>query len=174
MERVTISLEDGLLEEFDAFIKRKGYENRSEAIRDLLRHHLEQDRLAENRAQQVMGCLSYVYNHHERDLSQRLTSIQHEHHDLMLSGMHVHLDHDNCMEVQILRGPIQSVRDLSNQMIAETGVRHGNLNLVSVDITSRTHHHHSPDSHSGHEHGHDHSHDHGPGGHSHAHIKPRS
>ena len=89
MERVTISLEDGLLGEFDDYIKRKGYENRSEAIRDLLRQRLEADRLAEDRADQAVACLSYVYNHHQRELSRRLASAQHAHHDLVLSTLHV-------------------------------------------------------------------------------------
>ena len=150
MERVTISLDDGLLAEFDDYIKRKGYENRSEAIRDLLRHSLEADRLAEDRAEQSVACLSYVYNHHQRELTRRLASAQHAHHDLVLSTLHVHLDHDNCLEMAVLQGHTGDVRAFAEATIAETGVRHGNLHLVPVDMV---HDHHD---HGHHHHGHPH------------------
>jgi|APCry1669193181_1035450.scaffolds.fasta_scaffold02029_10 CopG family nickel-responsive transcriptional regulator len=154
MERVTISLEDGLLGEFDDYIKRKGYENRSEAIRDLLRQRLEADRLAEDRAEQAVACLSYVYNHHQRELSRRLASAQHAHHDLVLSTLHVHLDHENCLEIAVLQGNTGAVRSFAEATIAETGVRHGNLHLVPTEMVSG-HHHHGADAHA-----HDHMHSH--------------
>ena len=104
MERVTISLDDDLLAQFDGYLKRKGYGNRSEGIRDLLRQRLEQDRLAEDKAEHAVACLSYVYNHDQRDLSRRLAKSQHENHDLVLSTLHVHLDHENCLEIAVLEG----------------------------------------------------------------------
>lgn len=153
MERVTISLDEALLEEFDSYIKRKGYENRSEAIRDLLRGRLEEDRLEEGRAAHAVACLSYVYDHHQRELTRRLTHAQHNRHDITLSTLHVHLDHDNCLEVAILRGATDAVRSFAETVMAETGVRHGNLHLVPTDMTAEEHQHH--------HHSHDHSHDHG-------------
>jgi len=154
MERVTISLDEGLLEEFDGYIKRKGYENRSEAIRDLLRQRLESDRLAEDRAEQAVACLSYVYNHHQRELTRRLASSQHDHHDLVLSTLHVHLDHENCLEIAVLHGDTGKVRAFAEATIAETGVRHGNLHLVPAEMVS-DHHKHGK-----HVHPHEHMHTH--------------
>lgn len=152
MERVTISLDDKLLVEFDVYIKRKGYENRSEAIRDLLRQRLETDRLAEDRAEQAVACLSYVYNHHQRELSRRLSSSQHAHHDLVLSTLHVHLDHENCLEIAVLNGNTGAVRSFAEATIAETGVRHGNLHLVPTEMVGDHHRH------GAHDHFHEHTH----------------
>jgi CopG family nickel-responsive transcriptional regulator len=165
MERVTISLEDALLVEFDAYIKRKGYENRSEAIRDLLRQRLEQDRLAEGRAAHAVASLSYVYNHHQRELARRLTQAQHSHHDLMMSTLHVHLDHENCLEVVVLRGPTAEVRAFAETTMAETGVRHGNLHLVPAELVQSRHTHHHDEGH-----GDDDRHGHHP----HVHLKPKT
>ena len=151
MERVTISLDDELLAQFDDYLKRKGYGNRSEGIRDLLRERLETDRLAEGKAEFAVAALSYVYNHEQRELSRRLAKSQHAHHDLVLSTLHVHLDHENCLEVAILKGPTPEVRSFADSMIAETGVRHGSLNLVPGEMAT-THHHH------GHAHSHSHLH----------------
>lgn len=130
MERVTISLDESLLAQFDAFIRRQGYENRSEAVRDLLRGRLEQDHLALDRTGPAVGCLSYVYNHHQRELARRLTSTQHAHHELVLTTLHVHLDHDNCLEVAILRGEAADLQHFAEETMAETGVRHGQLHLL--------------------------------------------
>jgi CopG family nickel-responsive transcriptional regulator len=145
MERVTISLDDALLGEFDSFIGRKGYANRSEAIRDLVRQRLEQDRLDEGRADHAVACLSYVYNHDQRELTRRLTQAQHAHHGLMLSTLHVHLDHENCLEVAVLRGPTPDVRRFADATMAETGVRHGNAHLIPATMISSQHRHGSDD-----------------------------
>lgn len=141
MERVTISLDDNLLAEFDAYVARKGYTVRSEAIRDLLRERLERDRLAEDAAENAVACLSYVYDHRVRELSRRLAESQHSNHDLVLSTMHVHLDYDNCVEVAILKGPTREVRKLAEATIAESGVRHGNLHLVPGEMATPAHGH---------------------------------
>lgn len=154
MGRVTISLDDKLLDEFDAYIKHKGYENRSEAIRDLVRQRLERDRLEENRAAHAVACLSYVYNHHQRELASRLTQTQHAHHDLILSTLHVHLDHENCLEIAVLQGATVDVRRLAEATIAETGVRHGNLHLVPAEMVRSRH------GHDRHDQPHDHTHTH--------------
>jgi len=141
MERVTISLDEDLLEQFDGYLERKGYANRSEAIRDLLRERLEAHRLATDERAHVVGCLSYVFNHHQRDLARRLTKAQHEHHDLVLSTLHVHLDHENCLEAAILQGHAADVRKFADATIAETGVRHGHLHLVPAELVNGTHRH---------------------------------
>ncbi|WP_029006934.1 nickel-responsive transcriptional regulator NikR [Azospirillum halopraeferens] len=149
MERVTVSLDDELLEAFDAFIRRKGYTNRSEAVRDVLRARLQEDRLEEDRAPHCVASLSYVYNHHERELARRIAEVHHAHHDLVRSTMHVHLDHDNCLEVTLLEGPTRAVTELADAISSETGVRHGRVNVVPVDRTVSGHHHHH------HHHSHD-------------------
>lgn len=145
MERFTISLPDSLAEAFDALIAARGYANRSEAVRDILRRELEEDRAAKGAAGHCVANLSYVYNHHERDLAERLVELQHEAHDLCLSTMHVHLDHDNCLETVILRGPTAAVQQFADRLVAERGVRHGKLNLVSVSregVARHAHHQH--------------------------------
>lgn len=141
MQRFTISLDDGLALEFDRLIAQRGYRNRSEAVRDLLRAQLEASRLATGEARHCVANLSYVYNHHERELAERLTAIQHQHHDLTVSTLHAHLDHEQCIESVILRGPTQDVRAFADALMAERGVRHGNLNLVSVEAEHGSHAH---------------------------------
>ncbi len=141
MERFTISLEGRLAKEFDAHIRSKGYRNRSEAVRDMLRSRIEGERLMRDEAPHCVGCLSYVYNHHERDLAERLTEIQHRHHDLVVAATHAHLDHENCIESVIVRGATKDVRALADAVMAERGVRHGNLNLVPVDVQAGRHVH---------------------------------
>lgn len=152
MERFTISLDDGLAAEFDQLIAQRGYDNRSEAVRDLLRAHLDKLRESRDLDGACVGNLSYVYNHHERELAERLMGIQHAHHDLVVSTMHVHLDHDHCLETVILKGPARAVRRCADAIAAERGVRHGSLNLVMVDVTA-------PHTHAG--------------GHTHVHVRPQ-
>lgn len=139
MERLTISLNNQLSEQFDDFIHARGYTNRSEAMRDLIREKLEAERLREWDDGYCVATLSYIYNHHESDLASRVTSVQHDHHDLTLSSMHVHMDHDNCLEVVILRGTIQGVKKFANLVMATRGVRHGKLHMVPVEITQQQH-----------------------------------
>lgn len=159
MERITISIDADLAQEFDQLIARRGYKNRSEAIRDLVRTHLESERHASEVSGHCVANLSYVYNHHERDLAERLTALQHNQHDLTVATLHAHLDHDNCIESVLLRGPTILVRDFANAMIAERGVRHGQLNLVAVE---RNDHH-------AHPHNHTHASDT-----AHVHLKPKT
>ena len=144
MERFTISLSESLAKEFDELIRKKGYQNRSEAVRDMLRDLLKSDRLERQEAPYCVAALSYVYNHHARDLAERLTNLQHQHHHLVLSTMHVHLDHDDCLEALMLRGETGEVSGFANALMAEPQVRHGRLNLVPVEMEEDDdeHHHH--------------------------------
>ena len=155
MERFTISLDDDLARDFDAFIAARGYQNRSEAVRDLIRARLESEQGAAGDGD-CDASLSFVYNHHERELAERLATHQHAHHDLTVASLHVHLDHENCLESVVLQGPVATVRSLAGQLTAEPGVRHGALNLVSVQRGER--HSHAPYS---------------PGRAPHVHLKPR-
>lgn len=143
MERITISLDEALAQEFDALIRARGYANRSEAVRDMLRRELEADRLAREDAPHCVASLSYVYNHHERRLAERLTDLQHHAHDLVVSSMHVHLDHDHCLETLFLRGDTREVRGIAEKISAERGVRHAALNLVPVETEAVQHHVHA-------------------------------
>ena len=150
MDRFTISLDESLAEAFDELILQRGYATRSEAVRDILRSHLQESRGKADTKGYCVANLSYVYNHHERELAERLTAIQHEHHDLTVSTMHVHLDHDQCFETVMLKGTVAQVRQFAQDLTTETGVRHGQLNLVSVRLTKshryagETHHHLKP------------------------------
>lgn len=141
MQRFTISLDDGLADEFDRLIEQRGYSNRSEAVRDLLRVHLDRLREESDNASHCVANLSYVYNHHERDLAERLTALQHRHHDLTISTMHAHLDHEHCIESLMLKGKASDVRRFADALAAERGVKHGQLNLVTVDLAMGGHHH---------------------------------
>lgn len=139
MERITISLDSELASKFDDFIKGQGYTNRSEAIRDLIRQRLETESLEASEDGFCVATLSYVYNHHEMELASRITNVHHNHHELSLSSIHVHLDHDHCLEVAILRGHVKEIRDFSNCMMAERGVRHGKLGMVPISMSENSH-----------------------------------
>ncbi|MFZ6731655.1 nickel-responsive transcriptional regulator NikR [Undibacterium sp. Ji42W] len=134
MRRLTISVDEDLADAFDALVERKGYLNRSEAFRDLVRKELGQTDVAEGKTKWCVATVSFVYDHHERQLSNRLTQMQHEHHDLSVASQHVHLDHDNCLETLILKGRLQEVHACANAIISQTGVRHGNVHIVPVEM----------------------------------------
>ena len=134
MRHLTISIDDDLADTFDRLVKEKGYASRSEAFRDLLRGALGEQKFRAGTATYCVGTLSYVYNHHERQLAKRLTAMQHAHHDLTVSAMHAHLDHDNCIETVILRGPTEAVESFAHAVIAQSGVRHGSFNPVPIDV----------------------------------------
>jgi CopG family nickel-responsive transcriptional regulator len=143
MERFTISLDESLAQAFDSLIRERGYANRSEAVRDMIRSELENRRLERKDATHCIASLSYVYNHHERRLAERLTDLQHHAHDMVVSSMHVHLDHDNCLETVFLRGHTGEVRAFAEKLTAERGVRHGALNLIPVETETLHQHVHS-------------------------------
>ncbi len=129
--RFGVSLNSELLDKFDLLCQEKSYQTRSEAIRDLIRNVLVQKEW-EQTDREIAGVLSLVYDHHVSDLAQRLTEIQHEAHELILSALHVHLDHHNCLEVLILRGPGEKIQKLSQKLISTKGVKHGKLTLTTT------------------------------------------
>jgi len=122
--RFSISTDERLLERFDTLIADKGYVNRSEAIRDLIRNSLVEDALADPDAPAV-GTVTLVYDHHFSDLSDRLTEHQHTHHESIVSTLHIHLDHHHCLEVVVLRGTSAEIRRLADSLIGTKGVKHG-------------------------------------------------
>ncbi|PHK92908.1 nickel-responsive transcriptional regulator NikR [Pseudoroseomonas rhizosphaerae] len=133
MQRVTVTLDDALAEELDAVVRRRGYQNRSEAVRDLLRGGLQQSAATEGMAGPSLGALVYTYAHEQRDLARRLTGAFHDHHGLSVSSLHLHLDHEMCLEVAVLRGEAGALRHFAEHVMAERGVRHGRLVLLPDD-----------------------------------------
>lgn len=153
MQRVTITLDDELMEELDRIIVARGYQNRSEAIRDLARAGIRQAAEPIDKQRDCVAALVYVYDHNERQLSKRLADTFHDHHELSLASMHAHLDHDSCMEVTILRGRSDEVQEFGEHVIAERGVHHGRIVLVPTDVMIKPHTHADGTTH-GHSHGH--------------------
>ncbi|MEQ9560555.1 MAG: nickel-responsive transcriptional regulator NikR [Rhodospirillales bacterium] len=133
MERITITIDDDLLEKFDSLIEKKGYANRSEGVRDAVRQLLAEEQTAANETAKCVGCVVYVYNHKERSLSSRLIETQHHHHDVPQATLHLHIDAENCLEATVLTGSVKQVRHLSDQITSQRGVRHGRLHLIPVD-----------------------------------------
>ncbi len=127
--RFSISLEDELLQKFDLHLKEQKYKNRSEAIRDLIREELVEEEWAKNA--QVAGTITLVYSHHKRGLVQKLISYQHAYHHLIISTQHIHLDHDNCLEVIIVQGKARSLQQLTDKLKAVKGVKYGNLAMAT-------------------------------------------
>lgn len=130
LRRFSVSLEEQLLEQFDTFIRERGYVNRSEAVRDLIRKEFvsEQWELDGD----VAGVVTLVYNHHQSQLQDTLTTIQHEYYSLITSTTHVHMDHHNCLEVVIVKGRASRIRELAEKMIALRGVKNGHLTMTST------------------------------------------
>lgn len=124
LTRFGVSLNEELLEPFDALCAVKGYSNRSEAIRDLIRKALVAEEWQQADGQGA-GTLTLVYDHHKNDLARRLTQMQHDEHDIIIATLHVHLDHHNCLEVLILKGEAARVRALADKLISCKGVKHG-------------------------------------------------
>ena len=148
MQRVTITLDDDLMADLDRIIAARGYQNRSEAIRDLARSGLEQAAVEVAGTRNCVAALVYVYDHEARELPKRLTREFHHHHDLSQATLHVHLDEESCLEVTVLKGRGAEVQSFANQVIAERGVRHGHVVYVPA-----------PDG-AAHSHGHGHTHSH--------------
>lgn len=164
--RITISLDEDLLAAFDELTQGQGYTNRSEAFRDLIRERLQSKRLDTDPGVRVVAALTYVYDHRERMLGMRLMDTQHQHHDLSLSTLHLHIAHESCLETTVLSGPLREVRALADSILAEPGVRYGHLHVIPAELTEREqdahshgdrhpHHHHHH-----HHHGSDEDHDH--------------
>ena len=133
LSRIGISLDDDLLARFDDLIAGRGYGNRSEAIRDLIREDLVREEWegADDEAPRVAVAV-LVYDHHERELGQKLTSAQHAHHEIVVSTMHVHMDARHCLEAIVLKGPGREVARMGNRLIASRGVKLGKLILATT------------------------------------------
>ncbi|MGA7236501.1 MAG: nickel-responsive transcriptional regulator NikR [Bryobacteraceae bacterium] len=131
LNRIGIAVPASLLEQFDRLIEKKGYGSRSEACRDLMRDALIEDSVGDLRGEAV-GTLTLVYDHHIRQLNDRLVGMQHDHHDQIVSTIHVHLDHHSCLEVVILRGNAKDIQHIADSLIATKGVRHGKLTLTTA------------------------------------------
>ncbi|MDR0339240.1 MAG: nickel-responsive transcriptional regulator NikR [Desulfovibrio sp.] len=129
--RFGVSLDSDLLERFDALCDERGYQTRSEAIRDLIRNTLVNKEWEDDDAN-VAATLTLVYDHHKSDLAQRVTNVQHDHHHLIITTMHVHLDHHNCLEVLVLKGPGNDVRGFAQNLISTKGVMFGKLSLATT------------------------------------------
>lgn len=128
--RFGVSLDETLLAQFDRVIARKGYTNRSEAIRDLIRESLVREQW-ELGADEVVGTLTLVYNHDVRDLSDKLTDLQHAHYKAIVSALHVHLDAHHCLEVLVLRGKAKELKSIADRLIGTRGVKHGTFSATS-------------------------------------------
>jgi len=130
LKRFSISLEDNLLASFDKYINAQSYNNRSEAIRDLIRRALVREQWQGD--SHVMGVINLVYDHHQHQLQEKVTEVQHDYHHHIVSTTHVHMDHHNCLEVIIVRGKAKEVQELADKLIALRGVRDGNLAMSST------------------------------------------
>ena len=128
LSRIGVAIDSDLLKKFDRLIGRRGYTNRSEAFRDLIRDELV-EQIWESPESQVVGTITLVYNHHVRLLNEKLTGIQHDFHKSILSTLHVHLDHDNCLEVLVVKGRSGEVRKVADVLISTKGVKHGRLTI---------------------------------------------
>ena len=126
LERIGVAIDSGLLRRFDGLIQQRGYSNRSEAIRDLIRAELVNE-VTQSPSSMVAGTVTLLYDHHVRLLTEKLTGLQHDFHGTVVSTMHVHLDHQNCLEVLVLRGKSAEVHRIADLMIATKGVKHGRL-----------------------------------------------
>ena len=132
LRRFGVAIEGELLDQFDQLMEHRGYTNRSEAFRDLARAELVKESAQKPNAT-VVGTVTIVYDHHVRLLSEKLTELQHQHHRCVVSALHVHLDHDNCLEVIVLRGKAKDVQQIADSLIATKGVRHGRLIVAVAD-----------------------------------------
>jgi len=151
MQRITITIDDDLLAALDGYMQRKGYDSRSEAIRDLTREAMAREGGAGAEDAPCVAAFSYVYDHEKRELAQRLVAAQHDHHDLPVATLHVHLDHHACLEVSVLRGAAGDVRRLADEIATQRGVRYAQLHLIPATLGADDHHHHSQGS-AGHHH----------------------
>lgn len=124
--RFGVSIDERLLQQFDELISKKGYINRSEAVRDLIRNNLVNEKWESN-DEETVGTVTLVYDHHTRELSDKLTEHQHSHHQNIVSAMHVHLDAHHCLEVVVVKGKPAIIKKISDELIGTKGVKHGKL-----------------------------------------------
>ncbi len=148
MQRISISIDDDLLETIDRLSEQRGYTSRSEALRDIVREAVAREQLAGAGTTPCFATLSYVYEHETRDLARRLTTTQHHHHDLSVATLHVHVNERDCLEVAVLKGSVEDVRSFADGVTTQRGVRLGSLNIMPVGHAAPGHVH---------DHGHRHS-----------------
>ena len=130
LARIGVAIESTLLARFDTYIAKQGYRNRSEAFRDLIRDRLV-SAATENPKAAVVGSITLIYNHHSRLLPEKLTSLQHDYHGVIIATTHAHLDHNTCLEVIVVRGKTHRVQELADLLIGTKGVQHGRLVMSS-------------------------------------------
>ena len=128
--RVGVSLDEDLLRKFDESIKRKKYTNRSEAIRDLIRDDLVKAEWRENK--EIAGAITLIYDHHKRELVNKLMDIQHDFGSVIISAQHIHLDHDNCLEIIAVRGNPRKAKELADNLKSAKGVKHATLSMATA------------------------------------------
>jgi CopG family nickel-responsive transcriptional regulator len=141
MQRITITIDDDLMADLDRVIAARGYQNRSEAIRDLARAGIQQAAQDTTTGSTCVAAVVYAYDHSTRDLAKRLVRTLHDHHDLAHTTLHVHLDHESCLEVTVLKGRTSDVQQCANQVITERGVRHGRAVMIPVQASDEVHRH---------------------------------
>ena len=129
--RFGVSMDSRLLKQFDKYTSQKGYANRSEAIRDLIRNNLVEEEWKAGTGETV-GTITIIYNHHKRELTDTLTNIQHKYHASMISTMHVHLDSHNCLEVLVVKGKAREIKIIADRLIGTKGVIHGKLTTATL------------------------------------------
>lgn len=128
--RFGVSMDEELVKKFDKLLSAKGYSNRSEAIRDLIRNSLVEEEW--ERGKEIAGAIVFVYNHHKRELADKILDIQHDYNKIIQSSLHIHLDHSNCLEVVVVRGEASTVRELYNKLYSTKGVKHCSLARTST------------------------------------------
>ncbi len=133
MQRITITIDDDLLETIDKISAQRGYASRSETLRDLVRDAVTRAQPTVDGEARCYAALTYVYEHETRDLSRRLTTAQHDHHDLSVSTLHVHIDGHDCLEVSVLKGKTDDIRAFADRVVTQRGVRFGNLHIIPSD-----------------------------------------
>ncbi len=130
LRRFSVSLDEELLQQFDRYIRERGYVNRSEALRDLIRKEFISEEWEQDG--DVAGVVTLVYNHHQPQLQEKITEIQHDYYTLITSTTHVHMDHHNCLEVIIVKGKASRIREMAEKVIAMRGVKNGHLTMTST------------------------------------------
>jgi CopG family nickel-responsive transcriptional regulator len=130
--RFGVSLDHHLLAEFDDVVRRRKYPTRSEALRDLIRDQLVSQEWSGNPGREVVATITFVYDHHVRDLTRKLTHIQHAFQGHVMAGMHVHLDHDHCLEVLVVKGNVSEIKEVADALVSAKGVKHGKLTMTTT------------------------------------------
>jgi CopG family nickel-responsive transcriptional regulator len=140
LSRIGVAIDSDLLKRFDRLITKQGYGNRSEAFRDLIRDRLVTVTV-QNPEAAVVGTITLIYDHHVRLLPEKLTDLQHQHHGVVISTMHAHLDHDTCLEVIVVKGASKQVQELADLLISVKGVQHGQLVMSAPEVSLSPHQH---------------------------------